>query len=241
MDKSTASAPRRKPAKPYEGFPLFAHPSGQWAKKIKPGPLAKPKLFYFGVWADPEAALARLNREWPYLKEGKTPAAIDVLGGCTLRILVSAFLGSKEAKLDADDLSPRTFRDYYKTCDSLIEFFGKDRRVDEETGKPEEVTFTPNPVIRGMVFLGLNCGFGNTDIALLPQMAVNLETGWIVFPRPKTEIPRRCPLWPKTVAALRAAIANRPAPFDASARGLCFLTRQGRPKKTAVPSRTSRR
>ena len=65
--KSTATAARSKPDKPYQGFPMFAHPSGQWAKKIN------RKLAYFGVWADPEAALERLNREFPYLKAGRTP------------------------------------------------------------------------------------------------------------------------------------------------------------------------
>src|SRR4051812_46586426 len=111
MSQSTESAPRRKPTKPekpYEGFPMFAHPSGQWAKKIN------KKLYYFGVWADPEAALVRLNREYPYRKEGKTPPPIDTGNGCTLKALVNDFLQSKEDKLNADDLSPRTFRDYYK-------------------------------------------------------------------------------------------------------------------------------
>lgn len=54
--------------------------------------------------------------------------------------------------------------------------------------------------LRAMIFLGLNCGFGNTDVANPPQSAVDLETGRIDFPRPKTEIPRRIPLWPETVA-----------------------------------------
>src|SRR4029079_9428294 len=105
--------------------PMFAHPSGQWAKKIR------GSLKYFGVWADPEAALARLNREWPYLKEGRTPPPVDVSGGCTLRKLANEFLRSKEEKLNANDLSPRTFRDYYKTCDVLIDHFGREKRVDD--------------------------------------------------------------------------------------------------------------
>ena len=38
------------------------------------GPVGKKirgQLHDFGVWADPEAALERLNREYPYLKEGR--------------------------------------------------------------------------------------------------------------------------------------------------------------------------
>jgi integrase len=294
MSDSSGSKTRRKPNKPYEGFPLFAHPSGQWAKKIN------KRLHYFGVWADPEAALACLNREYPYLKEGRTPPAVDVSNGCTLRQLCNDFLRSKEDKLNAGDLSPRTFRDYYKACEGLIDHFGKDRRVDDlrpddfrrfraklverfgvvsllneinrvcivfnyahennlidrrvsygqhfdrpsakairrdrnaagpklfERAELRRILDAADVQLKAMVLLGVNCGFGNTDVASLPQSAVDLETGWVNFPRPKTEIPRRVPLWPETIAALREALANRPAPADPSAKELCFLTRQGR-------------
>ena len=55
-----------------KAFPTFAHPSGQWAKKIS------GKLYRFGFWADPEAALATLNSEYPYLKEGRPLPAVAV-------------------------------------------------------------------------------------------------------------------------------------------------------------------
>jgi len=300
VSHSSTTKTTRKPAKPYEGFPMFAHPSGMWAKKIR------GKLIYFTSWrTDPGGtdALQQLNREWPYLKEGKAPPSTDVSGGCTLKQLCNDFLRSKEAKLNDGELSPRTFRDYFKTCEGLLIEFGRERRVDDlrpddfrayrsklakrfgvvslkneinrccilfnyahennliekpvsygqNFDRPsakvlrgarnkaganlferEEVfrildALAGNPIRRAMVLLGINCGFGNTDIASLPQSAVNLETAWIDFPRVKTEIPRRVPLWVETVDALREAIALRPAPFDADGRGLCFLTRDGRP------------
>lgn len=40
--------------------------------------------------------------------------------------------------------------------------------------------------LRAMILLGLNCGFGNADVADLPATAVDLKAGWINFPRPKT-------------------------------------------------------
>lgn len=83
--------------------------------------------------------------------------------------------------------------------------------------------------LRAMVYLGLNCGFGNTDVGSLPKSAVNLETGWIEYPRPKTEIPRRIPLWPETIAALRESFENRPKPKQRKDRNLCFLTASGLP------------
>src|SRR5262249_42856899 len=48
-------------------------------------------------------------------------------------------------------------------------------------------------------------------------------------PRPKTGIPRRCPLWPETVAAIQAALAKRPQAKRPEDTGLVFLTRQGTP------------
>jgi integrase len=82
--------------------------------------------------------------------------------------------------------------------------------------------------MRAMILLGLNCGFGNSDLATLPLSALDLDSGWVDFPRPKTGIARRCPLWPETIAALRAAIAARPAPHDPADAGLVFLMRNGR-------------
>ena len=37
-----------------------------------------------------------------------------------------------------------------------------------------------------MVLLGINLGYGNADVGRLPLSAVNLDTGWVDFPRPKT-------------------------------------------------------
>ena len=44
---------RKKPCKPHPNFPLTANGNGQWSKKIK------GKVYYFGSWADPDAALKR--------------------------------------------------------------------------------------------------------------------------------------------------------------------------------------
>jgi integrase len=80
-----------------------------------------------------------------------------------------------------------------------------------------------------MILLGINCGFGNADCGTLPLSAVDLESGMIDFPRPKTGIPRRCPLWPETVEAVRAALAVRPEPKNPEHAGLVFITQRGLP------------
>lgn len=81
--------------------------------------------------------------------------------------------------------------------------------------------------LRAMILLGLNCGFGNADVGNMPLAAVNLKTRWVVFPRPKTGIARRAPLWPETCLALREAIKARPSPKHASDASLVFVTKYG--------------
>jgi integrase len=86
----------------------------------------------------------------------------------------------------------------------------------------------PVPV-RAMILLGANAGFGNHDVATLPLLALDLDGGWVDFPRPKTGVARRCPLWPETVAAIREALAARPAPKDPAADAdTVFLQPSGR-------------
>src|SRR5262249_41428276 len=85
------------------------------------------------------------------------------------------------------------------------------------------------PQLKAMILLGINCGFGNTDCGTLPLSALDLEGGVIDYPRPKTGVPRRCPLWPETVAALKEALAKRPQPKNADHTGLVFVTKYGLP------------
>lgn len=81
--------------------------------------------------------------------------------------------------------------------------------------------------LKAMILLGINCGFGNTDCGTLPLSAVDLSAGWIHFPRPKTGIDRRCPLWPETVKALREALRKRTEPKAEADAGLLFITKYG--------------
>ncbi len=83
--------------------------------------------------------------------------------------------------------------------------------------------------MRAMILLGINCGYGNHDVATLPIGALDLDAGWTHYPRPKTGIDRRCPLWPETVAALRGVLAHRGTPQRQEHAGLVLLTRRGQP------------
>jgi integrase len=81
--------------------------------------------------------------------------------------------------------------------------------------------------LRAMVLLGLNCGYGPSDCSRLDQADLDREPGWLAGPRFKTAVPRRCPLWPETADATRAAAAARPRPKHKSDADAVFLTRMG--------------
>jgi integrase len=83
--------------------------------------------------------------------------------------------------------------------------------------------------LKAMLLLGINCGFGNSDCGTLPRSAIDFEIGWIDFPRPKTGIPRRCPLWRETLADIEEAVAVRRVPRSDEHTGLIFLTSRGHP------------
>jgi integrase len=83
------------------------------------------------------------------------------------------------------------------------------------------------PSMKAMLLLGINCGFGNADCGNLPLSALDLDGGWVTYPRPKTGINRRCWLWPETVAAVRQELARRKEPSDKALTRLVFLTKRG--------------
>jgi integrase len=83
------------------------------------------------------------------------------------------------------------------------------------------------PSLRAMVLLGINAGMGNADCATLPLSALDLDKGWLDYPRPKTGVARRCWLWPETVETLRAVLAKRHQPKDATNADLVFVTKYG--------------
>lgn len=80
---------------------------------------------------------------------------------------------------------------------------------------------TPNQ--KAMILLGVQAGFGNTDIAELSLDAMDLEKGWIDWPRKKTGVARRVPLWRETIQALQDVLKNRPQ-VDSD---LVFISKRG--------------
>lgn len=317
MKKSTAKGRVSKPAPPYPSFPLYAHTSGRWAKRIR------GKLHYFGRWgtkkrgrivpvddvsASAAAAIDRFHREWPFLSQGRTPPAAGSGQGCDVKALCNVFLTAQQRKCNSNEITARTFEEYRATTDRIVAQFGKDRLIDDlrtedfeslraelakkwgpvslgnavqrvrtvfkygfESGLlPVPIRFGPHfkrpsksvlrrhraksgkrtfeaaeirdmleaatIPMRAMIYLGINCGFGNGDCGGLTKSALNLAAGWVDFPRPKTGIERRCPLWPETKAALHEALAARPRPKNPEHAELAFITKYGGPWVNATQS-----
>src|SRR5262249_9091530 len=97
-----------------------------------------------------------------------------------------------------------------------------------EPGQLRNLCEAAPPPLKAMILLGVNCGFGNTDCGGLPLSALDLDGGWINFPRPKTGVARRCPLWPETREALKEAMASRPQPQGQADKDAVFLLPSGR-------------
>jgi integrase len=121
-DQAEAPAPpRARPAKPYPEFPLRAHATGYWCKKIR------GRLHYFGRWDDPDGALAKYNEQKDDLHAGRTPRpAHDAL---IIGDVVNAFLNEKKARVETGELGQRTWDEYKVACDMIVTAFGKRRRV----------------------------------------------------------------------------------------------------------------
>jgi len=290
-------AAKTKPDKPYPDYPLFAHASGRWAKKIK------GKTRYFGSWDDPQGALDRYIDERDDLQAGRTPQRDK--DGLSLAELVNDFLSAKKARLEAkhSTLSPQSFIEYNRVCGLLVDAFGRNRAVStlgpkdfsalynrfaEKYGvitigklvvivrgifkyghkmqlTDKVINFGPqfevpskkdkrlaradrqakhglkmfeaeniramldaaSPQLKCMILLGINGALGNSDISALPTSAIDFQNEVLVYPRGKTGIERRIPLWSETLKALEQVIAKRKTPVDEADQDLVFVTKYG--------------
>ena len=118
-----------RPQKPSKDFPLYAHKVGRWAKKVR------GSTVYFTSWReDPkgEAALEMWLQQKEDLLAGRVPKEVDP-DALTVETLCFRFLEHKERLRDSGELNPRTYRDYFDTCKSIVAAFGRPRAVTDLT------------------------------------------------------------------------------------------------------------
>ena len=123
MGQFTKNKTSGKPPKPYPDFPLYSHASGRWAKKVR------GKTLFFGPWDDPEAALDKWLDEKDYLLAGRKPRPKS--DDITIKELANRFLTVKSKRVDSGELSPTTFREYFRICKLVIGVFGENRVVED--------------------------------------------------------------------------------------------------------------
>jgi len=123
---------REKPAKPYPGFPLTAHPRGHWCK------LVKGRTYYFGPWDDWQHALAVWEARCADIIAGTVPPGRVTLTdspvngmatGFTVAELVDHFLTARKRAMQEGGLSPRTFAEYLEVGTRITRYFGPMRPV----------------------------------------------------------------------------------------------------------------
>lgn len=121
-----ANAAKSKPEKPYPSFPLTAHPNGQRCKKIR------SKVHFFGVWADPQAALENYHAVAADLHAGRTPP-LGKLSGTELSVkdACKAFLTRQKEKMEAGEIGSRWFEDCRTILKEFATTIGKSRAVLE--------------------------------------------------------------------------------------------------------------
>lgn len=81
-----------------------------------------------------------------------------------------------------------------------------------------------------MIYLGLNCGMNNADICNLKRS--HIESGWLDYPRHKTGVERRVPLWKETIKAYESYLKQRPVATTREDKQLVFVTMTGRQQWT---------
>lgn len=69
-----------------------------------------------------------------------------------------------------------------------------------------------NPQMKAMIYLGINCAYGNTDCSSMLWTHVQKELA--VYPRQKTSVDRMAYLWPETRTALEAIRSDNPRVFS---------------------------
>jgi integrase len=145
VSQSTVSAASLKP---YPTFPLTPHrASNQWCKRHR------GHFHYFGKLTDWQKALAKYERNWPYIITGREPPP-DNDGRLTIAELGDSFLNRKLDSLDAGEITQRTFGEYRQTTDCIVAVFGKDRAVESLTPEDFAILRAKLAEKRGPVSLG---------------------------------------------------------------------------------------
>jgi len=133
--------------------------------------------------------------------------------------------------MDTHDLRPPAMGAIRKFSQKAKKGHGKTQDRTPLTWKQiKKLLNAARPVDMALILLGLNCGFGNTDIGSLELTDVDLKQGKISGCRRKTGVSRDFALWEETIAALRTYLTMHRGKTDKKDMNkLFFVSRLGNP------------
>lgn len=115
---------RKKPLKPSKSFPLTAHNNGQWCKKIR------GKIYFFGTWEEPQAALDNYLRIATDLHAGRQPRQSSLSGDeITVKDVCNHYLTYQQNRVDTGEITPQWFDDCRRTVEDFARFASSNRIV----------------------------------------------------------------------------------------------------------------
>ena len=98
--------------------------ANQWCKKFN------GRVFYFGKLDDPEAAEKKYLADKDDLAAGRVPRPVQVTSErVDVVFACNAFLTAKRRRVDSGEITERTWKELFNTCQSLTKAFGRDRIV----------------------------------------------------------------------------------------------------------------
>jgi len=94
--------------------------------------------------------------------------------------------------------------------------------------------------LKALILLACNGGLGQSDLSAMDLDVLDLEGGVLDYPRVKTGIQRRIPMWQETIDAIREWLPMRPVAKDRADENAVFLTPCGqrwvKTNKTGSPA-----
>lgn len=184
-----------------------------------------------------KTVIAELGRTTPVEQLRPTDFATlraDLAKGCNLKTLegriacVRAIFNhaDKNGMLDTP-LSKLWGTEFAKPSKSALQKLSNQTTRLFKAGEIWKLIDAASPQVAAMIWLGINAGFGNTDVAKLRVEHIDFVGGWLELARSKTGRARRVPLWKETIEAIRQAIAHRPQHTIDTDRELIFITKRG--------------
>jgi len=135
----------------------------------------------------------------------------------TLKQLCDLYLHYQDSRVLVGDITAKHYNDLTYSLSRFMAFLGQGCRIenistlDLQNYKRKLQSSYPSidrqnlhiGLMKAMIWLGLNCGFGCTDCSKLQWKNIDFKNNRVKLARNKTKIGRNLPLWPETIKALK--------------------------------------